>query len=157
MSTATPEVRILTDNRRVRHEYHLEETFEAGLALLGSEVKSLRMGNANLTEAWIRIDIRGGLIVGASLVGAHIAPYTEANRMNHEPMRDRRLLLHGHELVKLHKGVRQRGMTVVPVKLYLKGSRIKVEIALARGKKLHDKRETLKARDARREMDRARR
>jgi SsrA-binding protein len=144
--------RVLIDNRRVRHEYILEESFEAGLVLLGSEVKSLRAGNANLNEAWIRLDRDGAL-----LVGCHIAPYTEASRENHEPMRERRLLLHGHELLKLQKGIRLRGNTIVPVKLYLKGSRIKVEIALAKGKKLHDKRETLRQRDAQREMDRARR
>lgn len=144
--------RVLSDNRRVRHEYTLEETFEAGLSLLGSEVKSLRAGNANLSEAWIRLDPDG-----AMLVGCHIAPYTEANRMNHEPVRARRLLLNKHELLKLKRGVRQRGNTIVPVKVYLKGSRIKLEIALAKGKKLHDKRESLKQRDAQREMDRARR
>ena len=145
-------VRLLIDNRRVRHEFLLDESFEAGMVLLGSEVKSLRAGNANLGEAWVRIDERG-----ASLVGAHIAHYVEANRLNHETVRDRRLLLHRHELTKLHRGVRQRGLTVVPVKLYLKGSLIKIEIALAKGKKLHDKRETLRERDAQREMNRARR
>ncbi|MEZ4241874.1 MAG: SsrA-binding protein SmpB [Myxococcota bacterium] len=147
-----PTVRVLIENRRVRHEYTLEDTFEAGVALLGSEVKSLRAGNANLAEAWIRLDRDG-----ATLVGSHISPYAEANRQNHEPLRERRLLLHSHELLKLERGVRQKGMTVVPVRLYLKGSRVKLEIALARGKKLHDKRESLKERDARREMDRSRR
>jgi SsrA-binding protein len=145
-------IRVLIDNRRVRHEFTLDESFEAGMVLLGSEVKSLRAGNANLAEAWIRIDDRG-----AALVGCHIAHYVEANRQNHETMRDRRLLLHHHELAKLHRGVRQRGMTVVPVRLYLKGSRIKIEIALGKGKKLHDKRETLRQRDAQKEMNRARR
>lgn len=144
--------RVLTDNRRVRHEYLLEDSFEAGLVLLGSEVKSLRAGNANLGEAWIRLDPDG-----ATLVGCHIAPYFEANRMNHEPLRERRLLLHAHELLKLQRGVRQRGYTIVPVKLYLKGARIKLEIALAKGKQLHDKRQALKQRDAKREMERARR
>ncbi|MEQ1566907.1 MAG: SsrA-binding protein SmpB [Myxococcota bacterium] len=147
------EYKLLVENRRVRHEYALEDEFEAGLALLGSEVKSLRTGGGNLTESWIRIDPSGN----AWLVGAHIAPYTEANRLNHEPLRQRQLLLHRSELAKLGRGVRLRGLTVVPVKLYLKGSRIKLAIALARGKKLHDKRESLKQRDAKREMDRARR
>jgi SsrA-binding protein len=147
-----PQIRVLIENRRVRHEYLLEDSFEAGISLLGSEVKSLRAGNANLAEAWIRLDP-----VGATLVGSHISPYPQANRQNHEPMRERRLLLHHHELLKLERGVRQKGMTVVPVRLYLKGSRVKLEIALARGKKLHDKRDTLRQRDAQREMDRARR
>ena len=144
--------RVLTDNRRARHEYNFEEIFEAGLVLLGSEVKSLRAGNANLSEAWVRLDPDG-----AVLVGCHIAPYSEANRNNHEPMRPRRLLLNRHELLKLKRGIQQRGFTVIPVKIYLKGSRIKLEIALAKGKQLHDKRESIKQRDARREMDRARR
>jgi SsrA-binding protein len=146
------QIRVLIENRRVRHEFLLEDTFEAGLSLLGSEVKSLRAGNANLAEAWIRLDA-----AGAALVGSYIAPYPQANRENHEPTRERRLLLHAHELLKLQRGVRQKGMTVVPVRLYLKGSRVKLEIALAKGKKLHDKRDTLRQRDAQREMDRARR
>lgn len=143
--------RVLIDNRRVRHEYELIETLEAGLSLLGSEVKSLRQGNANLAEAYVRLQPEG-----ASLVGCYIAPYVEANRQNHEPTRPRRLLLHRHQLTKLERAVKQRGMTVVPVKMYLKNRRIKLEIALARGKRLHDKRSDLKARDARREIERQR-
>lgn len=143
--------RMLIDNRRVRHEYELVESFEAGLSLLGSEVKSLRQGNANLAEAYVRLTPEG-----ANLVGCHISPYAEANRQNHEPVRPRRLLLHRHELTKLERAVKQRGMTVVPVKLYLKNRRIKLEIALARGKRLHDKRHDLKARDAKREIERQR-
>lgn len=146
-------IRVLIDNRRVRYEFHLLDAFEAGIVLLGSEVKSLRTGNSNLQEAWIRLDADGS----AWLQGCHIPPYAEANRQNHEPLRPRKLLLHAHELAKLEKGVKQQGLTVVPVKLYLKGSRVKVEIALAKGKKLHDKRDSIKARDAQREMDRARR
>ncbi len=142
-------VRVLVENRRARHEYHLEELFEAGLALLGSEVKSLRAGQANLAEAWVRLAPDG-----AWLMGAHIAPYVEANRQNHEPLRPRRLLLHASELAKLERGTKREGMTIVPVRLYLKGSRVKLEIALAKGKKLHDKREAIKERDAKREMAR---
>ena len=145
-------MRVLIDNRRVRHDFQLIDTFEAGVALLGSEVKSIRLGNATLGEAYVRIGDDG-----AWLVGCYIAPYVEANRENHEPTRQRRLLLHRHELLKLERGIRQKGMTVVPVKLYLKGSRIKLEIALARGKQHQDRRQDLKERDARREMDRARR
>jgi len=146
-----PPIRLLIDQRRARFEYHLDEVFEAGIALLGSEVKSLRAGNANLAEAWVSVDESG-----AWLHGCHIAPYTEANRLNHEPLRKRRLLLHRHEIVKLRRGIHQGGMTVIPLKLYLKGSRIKLEIALAKGKKLHDKREAVKERDARREIARSR-
>jgi len=145
-----PPIRLLIDNRKARYEFHLNDSFEAGLALTGPEVKSLRMGNANLAEAWIRLDGKG-----AALVGCYIAPYAEAQRDNPEdPRRPRRLLLHIHELAKLKRGVRQKGMTVVPVKVYLKGSRIKLELALAKGKAQRDKRETVKARDAARDMRR---
>lgn len=152
MSQRKDEIRVLVENRRVRHEYVLEETWEAGIALVGSEVKSLRAGQGNLAEAWVRIAPDG-----AWLMQCHIAPYAQANRQNHEPVRPRRLLLHDHELNKLWKATKQGGMTVVPVRLYLKGSLIKIEIALARGKKLHDKRESIKERDAKREMARSRR
>ena len=151
-SSAAPSIRVLIENRRARHDYQLLDIFEAGVALLGSEVKSIRMGNANLAEAYVRLSDDG-----AWLVGCYVAPYTEAHRENHEPRRPRRLLLHGSELLKLNRGVRQRSMTVVPVKLYLKGSRIKLEIALARGKQHQDRRQDLKERDAKREMERARR
>ncbi|TNE88649.1 MAG: SsrA-binding protein SmpB [Deltaproteobacteria bacterium] len=140
--------RSLIDNRRARFEYFLKDTFEAGIVLLGSEVKSLRAGRANLQEAWIRLDEEG-----ATLVGLHISPYEQANRNNHEPMRPRRLLLHGTELNKLQKG-KDKGLTIVPTRIYIKGRYIKVEIALAQGKKLHDKRQTIKERDLDREMRR---
>ncbi len=139
-------------NRRARHQYTVSDTFEAGIALLGSEVKSLRAGNANLVEAWVQLQPDG-----AWLHGCHIAHYPQANQFNHEPTRRRRLLLHGHELSKLQRGIQQKQMTVVPLRIYLKGSLFKVEIGLAKGKKLHDKRHTIKARDAKRDMDRARR
>lgn len=145
-------IRVLVENRRVRHEYALHDVFEAGLALVGSEVKSLRAGQANLAEAWVRLAPDG-----AWLMGCHIAPYVEANRQNHEPLRPRKLLLHASELAKLDRGVRREGMTIVPVRLYLKGSRVKLEIALAKGKKLHDKRQAIKERESRREIARANR
>jgi len=144
-------IRDIVVNRKARHEYFVEETFEAGLSLLGSEVKSLRAGRANLQEAYVRLDAGG-----AWLVGCHISPYTHANRNNHEPTRDRRLLLHRSELYKLRRGTQQKGMTIVPLRIYLQGSLFKVEIALAKGKKLHDKRHALKAKQAKREMDRGR-
>lgn len=144
-------VRDLVTNRRARFDYLLEDRFEAGLSLVGSEVKSLRAGRANLQEAWVRLDDDS-----AWLIGCHISPYAEANRFNHEPLRERRLLLRKAELAKLHKATGERGRTIVPVRLYLKGSWVKVEIAVGVGKKLHDKRHALKERDARREMDRHR-
>jgi len=144
-------VRNIVTNRRARHDYHLHDRFEAGIALLGSEVKSLRAGKANLQEAYVRLDPGG-----AWLVGCHISPYTHANRLNHDPLRERRLLLHQREIDKLQRGTREKGMTIVPLRLYLKGSRVKVELALAKGKRLHDKRESLKARDAKREIERRR-
>jgi SsrA-binding protein len=144
-------VKDIVVNRKARHDFHVEDTFEAGIALVGSEVKSLRAGRANLQEAWVRLADDG-----AWLVGCHISPYAEANQFNHDPLRERQLLLNRSELTKLARAVNQRGMTIVPLRIYLKGSRVKVEIALARGKKLHDKREATKAREARREMERGR-
>ncbi len=145
-----PPVRLLVENRKARHDYELGDRFEAGIALLGPEVKSLRAGRANLREAWVRLADDG-----AWLMGCHISPYAEANRFNSDPVRPRRLLLHRHELDKLRRAVQQRGMTVVPTRLYLKGSRIKVEIALGRGRRSHDKRHAIKEREARREIARA--
>ena len=137
-------------NRKARHSYEIFDTFEAGLSLLGSEVKSLRGGRANLQEAYVRLDRDGN----AELLGCHISPYEAANRNNHEPLRPRRLLLHNHELSKIRKATRERGMTIVPLRMYFKGSRVKLEIGLAKGKKSHDKRHDLKARDAKRDAQR---
>lgn len=148
---SSPATRTLVTNRRASHDYLLDDRFEAGLALVGSEVKSLRAGQANLQEAWVRLDPDG-----AALIGCHIAPYAEANRFNHEPLRERRLLLHPSELAKLRKAVTQRGRTIIPTRIYLKGSWVKVEIAVAAGKKTHDKRHALKEKDAKREMARHR-
>ena len=144
--------RLLVENRKARHDYELTDRFEAGVALRGSEVKSLRAGNANLREAFIVLKSDG-----AWLTGCHIAAYEQANQFNHEPTRRRQLLLHHHELAKLRKAIAVKGMTLVPTKLYLKGSRVKLEIAIGRGRKQHDKRHALKAQDAKREIDRARR
>lgn len=151
MSKDPNRIKDLVVNRRARHEYELYEHFEAGLALLGSEVKSLRAGKGNLQEAYVGLQPDG-----AWLMQCHISPYNHANRQNHDPMRPRRLLLHSHELLKLRRATAERGMTIVPLRLYLKGSLVKVEIAIARGKKLHDKRHALKERDARRDMERHR-
>ena len=130
-----PAVRTLVENRKARHDYELSDRFEAGLALLGSEVKSLRAGKGNLAEAYVTLKKSG-----AWLMDAHISPYLQANQFNHEPTRPRQLLLHQHELQKLRKALHQKGMTIVPLKLYLKGSRLKLEIAIGKGRKSHDKR-----------------
>lgn len=141
--------RDLVVNRKAWHEYTIDQRWEAGISLLGSEVKSLRNGLANLQEAWVRLTSEG-----AQLEGLHISSYEHASRQNHEPVRSRRLLLHGTELQKLQKAVKEKAFTIIPLRIYLKGSRVKVEIALAKGKKLHDKRAAIKARDVRRDIDR---
>jgi SsrA-binding protein len=148
---ANPETRDLVVNRKARHEYYLEDHWEAGISLLGPEVKSLRAGRGNLQEAYVSVDREGAVIHGF-----HISPYTQANRFNADPVRPRRLLLNQSELAKLEKGAGPQGMTIVPVRVYLKGRLVKVEIALGKGKKLHDKRESIKEREATREMARSR-
>jgi SsrA-binding protein len=142
-------VKTVSTNRKARFEYFLVETFEAGIALQGSEIKSVRAGQVSLTEAYVQVDGQE-----AWLMGAHISPYEQANRFNHDPLRPRRLLLHKKEIRQLWDSVRQKGMTIVPTRVYLKDGRAKVEIALARGKKSYDKRETIAKRD--RERDSAR-
>ncbi len=136
-------------NRRARHEYTIDETFEAGLVLTGTEIKSVRAGKVNLADAFARVE-RGE----AWLVGAHIAPWANADRWNHEPRRDRKLLLHRSEIDELTGRVRAKGQTVVPLRLYISRGRAKVELALARGKQLHDKRRAIAERDARRDVAR---
>jgi len=142
-------IKVVSTNRKAKFEYFLIETFEAGIALQGSEIKSIRAGQISLTEAYVQTDGQE-----AWLMGAHVAPYEQANRFNHDPLRPRRLLLHKKEIRQLWDSVRQKGMTIVPTRVYLKEGRAKVEIALARGKKAYDKRETIAKRD--RERDSAR-
>jgi SsrA-binding protein len=142
-------IKVVSTNRKAKFEYFLVETFEAGIALQGSEIKSIRAGQISLTEAFVQIDGKE-----AWLMGAHISPYEPANRFNHEPVRPRRLLLHKREIRQLWDEVRQKGMTIIPTRVYLKDGRAKVEIALARGKKSYDKRESIAKRD--RERDSAR-
>lgn len=137
-------------NRRARHDYFIEETYEAGLVLTGSEVKSLREGKANLKDSYGRI-LKGE----AFLLNAHISPYSAANQFNHEPTRTRKLLLRKQEIRRLTGRVQVRGLTLIPLKLYFKNGRAKVELALAKGKKFYDKREVLKQKDARREVERS--
>jgi SsrA-binding protein len=137
-------------NRRARHNYYIDETYEAGLVLVGSEVKSLRDGKANLSDSYARMQ-RGEAV----LINAHISPYPGANQFNHEPTRTRKLLLHGREIERLTGKTKERGLTLIPLRMYFKNGRAKVELGLARGKKLYDKRETIRRKDAQREVERS--
>ena len=142
-------IKVVSTNRKAKFEYYLIETFEAGIALQGSEIKSIRAGQISLKEAYVQTDGEE-----AWLMSAHIAPYEQANRFNHDPVRPRRLLLHKREIRQLWDDVRQKGMTIIPTRVYLKGGRAKVEIALAHGKKAYDKREAIKKRDRARDSAR---
>jgi SsrA-binding protein len=139
-------IKVISTNRKAHFEYFLLEHFEAGIQLYGSEIKSIRAGQVSLVEAYIRVDGKE-----AWLINAHIAPYEAANRFNHDPIRDRRLLLHKREIRELWDSVRLKGVTVVPVKMYLKDGLAKLEIAIAKGKKLYDKRNEIAKRDLERE------
>jgi SsrA-binding protein len=143
-------MKLVADNRRARHDYELLERVEAGLALTGTEVKSLRSGRVQLGQAYA--EIRGG---EAWLVGASIAEYAQGNLQNHRPERDRKLLLHRRELDSLAGKIREKGLTLVPTRLYFKDGRVKVELALARGKEKADKRRAIAERDAQRQIERA--
>jgi SsrA-binding protein len=142
--------KLIAENRRARHDYQLLDRFEAGLVLTGTEVKSLRDGRATLAQSWA--EVREG---EAWLMGAEIATYDQGNRANHEPTRPRKLLLHRREIDSLYGKVREKGLTVVPTRLYFKDGRVKVELALARGKDVRDKRRDVIDRDARRQIERA--
>ncbi|MDQ7800598.1 MAG: SsrA-binding protein SmpB [Armatimonadota bacterium] len=142
--------RTVVANRRARHDYHLEETYEAGLQLLGSEVKSLRAGRASLQDAYAKV--RGGEVW---LVNMHIAPYEQAGPFNHDPLRPRKLLLHRAEIRRLVGKVKERGYTLVPLRVYFRRGLAKVELALARGKKQYDKRADIRKREAQRQIARA--
>ena len=142
-------IKVVATNRKAGFEFFLLERFEAGLSLRGSEIKSVRSGQISLAEAYIRVEGND-----AWVMDAHIAPYEQANRFNHDPRRPRRLLLHRKEIRELWSAIQQKGMTIVPTRVYLKNGRAKMEIAVARGKKLYDKRQAIARRDAEREMDR---
>jgi len=142
-------VKVVANNRKAGFEYFLMEFYEAGIALQGSEIKSIRAGQMSIAEAYVEVDGRE-----AWLIESHIAPYEQANRFNHAPKRRRRLLLHKRQIRELWDAVRQKGVTIVPTKVYLKNGRAKVEIALAKGKKLRDKREAIAKRDQERELHR---
>ena len=138
--------KLVAQNRKARHDFHVEDTYEAGLALTGTEVKSLRAGRASLVDGFA--EVRDGEVW---LQGVHIPPYTEGTWTNHEPRRSRKLLLHRREIERIDSRVRERGLTLIPLSLYFKDGRAKVEIALARGKKAYDKRHAIAKRQAERE------
>ncbi len=147
---AKSEFQNIAENRKARHDYFVEESFEAGLVLVGSEVKSCRAGRVNLRDGYAQI--KDGEVF---LYNVHISPYEQANRFNHEPLRPRKLLLHKGEIRRLFGLVREKGFTLVPLQMYFKKGKAKVELALARGKKAYDKRDDIAARDVKREMARA--
>jgi len=139
--------KLIASNKKAFHDYFVLEKFEAGIALTGTEVKSLREGRVNFKDSYV--EVKG---TEAFLHGAHISPYSHGNRENHEPERTRKLLLHKREIEKLTGQITEKGLTVVPLRLYFKGGRVKAEIAVVRGKKLYDKRETEKKKEADREL-----
>jgi SsrA-binding protein len=143
-------IRVVSTNRKALHDYFIDETYEAGIVLRGSEIKSVRAGRVSLKEAYVRIDES----LEAWLIDAHIAPYESASHFNHEPRRPRKLLLHKQEILRLWNKVRQKGVTIVPLRMYLKDGKAKVEIAVARGKKKYDKRAEIARREMEREIQR---
>ncbi|MCD7726782.1 MAG: SsrA-binding protein SmpB [Ruminococcus sp.] len=140
----------IADNRKARHDYFVLETYEAGIELVGTEVKSIRQGGANLKDAWISIE-NGEAVIKQM----HISPYEKGNIFNKDPYRERRLLLHKREILKLLGLVKQSGLTLIPLSLYFKGSRVKVSVGVCKGKKLYDKREDMANRAAQRDIERA--
>lgn len=142
-------IKIIANNKKARHEYFIENTYEAGIELSGTEVKSVRKGSVNLKDSYAAVD-KGEVFV----YNMHISPYEQGNIFNKDPMRTRRLLLHKYEINKLIGYVQQKGYTLVPLSIYLKGSLVKVQLAVAKGKELHDKRHAIAERDAKREMER---
>lgn len=137
-------------NKKARHDYFVEDAFETGIELFGTEVKSIRQGNVNLKDAWCKID-DGELFI----CGMHISPYEKGNVFNRDPLRVRKLLMHKREIMRLFGLVKQEGYALIPLSLYFKGSRVKVSMGLCKGKKLHDKRQDIARRDAKRDIDRA--
>lgn len=143
-------LKTIAVNRKARHEYFVLESFETGIVLVGTEVKSIRQGGVNLKDSWCSID--GGELW---IKGMHISPYEKGNIFNADPLRVRKLLMHHREIDRLLGTLKQDGLTLIPLSLYFKGSRVKVQLGLCKGKKLHDKRDATAARDAKREIDRA--
>ena len=145
-----PGTKTIAVNRQARHNYFVQETYEAGIELAGTEVKSIRMGNVNLKDSFCLI--KDGQL---SVLGMHISPYEKGNIFNKDPRRPRRLLMHKREIMRLFARIKQDGYSLIPLSVYFKGPRVKLSLGLARGKKLYDKRESAAKRDAKREMDRA--
>lgn len=143
------DIKVVAQNKKARHDYFIEQTFETGIVLSGTEVKSIRLGKVNLKDSYATID-NGEVILN----GMHISPYEQGNIFNKDPMRNRKLLMHRYEINKLIGYTQQKGMALVPLQLYFKRGKVKVELAVAKGKKLYDKRDDIAARDAKREIDR---
>jgi SsrA-binding protein len=141
--------KVISDNRRARHEYEILETFEAGIELSGTEVKSLRQGKANLQDSFARVEENE-----LWLYNCHISPYDHGNRFNHDPIRKRRLLMHHKQILKIKSRMQEKGLTLIPLKLFFKGNWAKLDLALSRGKQLYDKRDSIKQRDSQRQLDR---
>lgn len=150
MAEGKANIKIIAQNKKARHEYFILETYECGIELFGTEVKSIRDGKVNLTDAYA--GIANGEVF---LKGMNISPFEKGNIFNRDPLRERKLLMHKREILKLAQALKEQGLSLVPLKVYLKNSLVKVEIALVRGKKLYDKREDIAKRDAKRNMDRA--
>lgn len=148
-STEKPAVKLVSDNRRARHEYEMLEVFEAGIELVGTEVKSMRQGKANLADAFARVE-NGELW----LYNCHVSPYDHGNRFNHDPVRRRKLLMHSKEIAKIKSKLQEKGLTLIPLKIYFKRNWVKVDLALARGKHLFDKREAIAKRETKRQLER---
>lgn len=143
-------IKLIANNKKAYHDYFIEDTFECGIVLAGTEVKSLRQGGCSLKESFVRIRDREVYIYGM-----HVAPYEKGNIFNRDPLRIRKLLLHRKEILKLENKVKEKGYTLIPLEVYFSGKHVKVKIALARGKKLYDKRESIAKKDAGREIERA--
>jgi len=141
--------KVVADNRKAFHDYHIEEKIEAGIALSGTEVKSVRQGKINLKESYVTV--KDGEIW---LVGAHISPFEQGNRFNKDPLRTRKLLMHKKEIMRLYGVIKQDGLTLIPTKCYFKHGKVKIEVGIARGKKLHDKRDALAQKQVKRQIDR---
>lgn len=144
------DTKTIAQNKKARHDYFVEESFEAGIELCGTEVKSIRQGRVNLKDSWCSVD-KGELFVN----GMHISPFEQGNIFNRDPMRVRKLLMHKKEINRLYGTVKQTGYSLIPLSLYFKGSRVKVQVGLCKGKKLYDKREDMAKRAAKRDMERA--
>ena len=142
-------IKLVANNKKAYHDYFIDEKYEAGIELFGTEVKSIRMGKCSVKEAFVKVD-RGEVYV----CGMHISPYEKGNIFNKDPLRVRRLLLHKYEIMKLNGKIAEKGYTLVPLQVYFKGSLVKVEVGLARGKKLYDKREDIAKKDQKRELER---